>query len=44
MRQAVEAIQKAAMTGKTGDGKLFEHTLDEVMRIRTVEKDEMALG
>lgn len=44
LNQVVEALQKAAATGKTGDGKIFIHTLDEVVRIRTGEKDEMALS
>jgi nitrogen regulatory protein PII len=44
LHKALEAIQSVASTGKTGDGKLFVHSLDEVVRIRTGEKDEMALG
>lgn len=35
--QAVEAISKAAQTGKIGDGKIFIQTVDEVIRIRTGE-------
>lgn len=35
--QAVEAISKAAQTGKIGDGKIFIQTLDQVIRIRTGE-------
>lgn len=35
--QAVEAISKAAQTGKIGDGKIFIQTLEEVIRIRTGE-------
>ena len=35
--QAVEAITKAAKTGKIGDGKIFIQTLTEVIRIRTGE-------
>ncbi|MHC1729684.1 MAG: P-II family nitrogen regulator [Syntrophobacteraceae bacterium] len=34
---AVEAIGKAANTGKIGDGKVFISTVDDVMRIRTKE-------
>ncbi len=34
---AVEAISKAAQTGKIGDGKIFIQTLDDVVRIRTGE-------
>jgi nitrogen regulatory protein P-II 1 len=40
---AVEAIGKAAKTGKFGDGKIFVTTLDEVIRIRTGERGEQAL-
>lgn len=35
--QAVDAITKAAKTGKIGDGKIFIQTLTEVIRIRTGE-------
>ena len=34
---AVDAIIKAAQTGKIGDGKIFVRTIDEVIRIRTGE-------
>lgn len=34
---AVDAIIKAAYTGKIGDGKIFVRTIDEVIRIRTGE-------
>lgn len=34
---AVEAITKAAQTGKIGDGKIFVMPCDEVVRIRTGE-------
>ncbi|MEO7917054.1 MAG: P-II family nitrogen regulator [Dokdonella sp.] len=33
----VEAIQQAARTGKTGDGKIFVTEVDQVIRIRTGE-------
>jgi len=39
----VEAIAKAAATGKIGDGKIFISTLDEVIRIRTGETGEQAV-
>ena len=32
--QVIEAVSKAANTGKVGDGKIFVTTLDEVVRIR----------
>ena len=34
---AIEAIQKAAHTGRIGDGKIFVSTIDEAIRIRTGE-------
>ena len=39
----IETIQKAAYTGKIGDGKIFVTPLDSVVRIRTGETDEQAL-
>ena len=39
----VEAIMKAAGTGKIGDGKIFLWDLDKVVRIRTGELDGDAL-
>jgi len=39
----LEAIGKAAGTGKIGDGKLFVYDLDRVVRIRTGEVDQDAL-
>src|SRR4051812_12843826 len=40
---AVEAIVKAAKTGKIGDGKVFISSVQEVIRIRTGEKGESAV-
>ena len=40
---AVEAISKAAHTGKIGDGKIFVFTLDQAIRIRTGETGKDAL-
>jgi nitrogen regulatory protein P-II 1 len=40
---AIDAIMKAARTGKIGDGKIFVSTIDEVIRIRTDDRDEKAL-
>ena len=40
---AVEAIIKAAHTGKIGDGKIFISTVEQVIRIRTGEINETAL-
>ena len=41
--QAIEAIEKAANTGKIGDGKIFIFDLEKVIRIRTGETDAAAL-
>ncbi len=40
---AVEAILKAAKTGKIGDGKIFISPVEEVIRIRNEERGENAL-
>jgi nitrogen regulatory protein PII len=40
---AVEAIAKAAHTGKIGDGKIFVTDLEQVIRIRTGETGKDAL-
>ncbi len=39
----VEAIIKAASTGKIGDGKIFVTPLEQVIRIRTGETGEQAI-
>ena len=41
--QAIEAVEKAASTGKIGDGKIFVFDLQQVIRIRTGETGEDAL-
>ena len=41
--EVVEAIVKAAGTGKIGDGKVFVYSLERVVRIRTGELDGDAL-
>jgi len=41
--QTLEAITKAANTGKIGDGKIFVHDLLQVIRIRTGETGEDAV-
>jgi len=43
VEQAIEAIIKAARTGKIGDGKIFVSAVDQVVRIRTGETDESAI-
>jgi nitrogen regulatory protein PII len=40
---AVEAIVKAAKTGKIGDGKVFVSPVEDAIRIRTEEKGERAV-
>jgi nitrogen regulatory protein P-II 1 len=40
---AVEAIIKAARTGKIGDGKIFVYPIEDAMRIRTDERGENAV-
>jgi nitrogen regulatory protein P-II 1 len=41
--KAVEAIQKAAKTGRIGDGKIFISTIEEAIRIRTGESGRDAI-
>ena len=41
--QVIEAISKAAHTGKIGDGKIFVLDLERAVRIRTGETDAEAL-
>ena len=40
---AVETIQKAAYTGKIGDGKIFVEKVADVIRVRTGQRGEEAL-
>jgi len=40
---AIEAIIKAARTGKIGDGKIFVSAVEQVVRIRTGESNEAAI-
>ena len=41
--RVVEAIVQSASTGKIGDGKVFVHKLEEVVRIRTGETGAQAI-
>lgn len=41
--QAIEAIIKAANTGKIGDGKIFVQSIEQAIRIRTGETGPEAL-
>ena len=43
VERAIEAIVKAARTGKIGDGKIFVTTVEQVIRIRTGESGEAAV-
>ena len=43
LEQAIEAVEKAASTGKIGDGKIFVFDLEQVIRIRTGETGKEAL-
>ena len=40
----IKAIIKGAKTGETGDGKIFVLDLKECVRIRTEERDSVAIG
>ncbi len=40
---AIEAITKAARTGKIGDGKIFVSAIEQAIRIRTGETDNSAV-
>jgi nitrogen regulatory protein PII len=42
-RQAIDAIVKAAHTGKIGDGKVFVSNVESAIRIRTEESGEAAV-
>ena len=39
----IEAVEKAAKTGKIGDGKVFVYKVEQALRIRTGETGEEAL-
>jgi nitrogen regulatory protein P-II 1 len=41
--KVVSAIEKAAKTGKIGDGKIFVYPVEEVIRIRTGERGDTAV-
>lgn len=43
VEKAIEAISKAANTGKIGDGKIFVYDLGQAVRIRTGESGDDAL-
>jgi nitrogen regulatory protein P-II 1 len=43
VERCIEAIIKAAKTGKIGDGKIFVTNVEQVVRIRTGETNEAAV-
>ena len=43
IERCIEAIVRAAKTGKIGDGKIFVTPVEQVVRIRTGETDEAAV-
>jgi nitrogen regulatory protein P-II 1 len=43
VEQVIEAIVKAARTGKIGDGKIFVTSVEQIVRIRTGEMNEQAV-
>ncbi len=43
LEQVIEAVSKAANTGKIGDGKIFVYSLEQAVRIRTGETGPDAL-
>ena len=43
VQQVMDTIQKAAYTGKIGDGKVFVSSIDNAIRIRTEETGESAV-
>jgi nitrogen regulatory protein P-II 1 len=44
LEQVVEAIVKAASTGRIGDGKIFVSPIEEAIRIRTGESGDVAIS
>jgi len=43
VERAIEVIQRAAYTGRIGDGKIFVSTIEEAVRIRTGERGTEAI-
>ncbi len=44
VESTIAAIMKGAKTGEIGDGKIFVHSLEECIRVRTGEKGSSAIG
>jgi len=43
LEAVIDAIQKSALTGKIGDGKIFISSIDDAIRIRTRERGSEAI-
>ena len=43
VERCIDAILRAAKTGKIGDGKIFVTPIEQVVRIRTGEQDDAAI-
>ena len=43
LEAVIDAIQKSALTGKIGDGKIFVSSIDDAIRIRTGERGSEAI-
>lgn len=43
LEKAVQVITETARTGEVGDGKIFTYPVSTVIRIRTGERDELAI-
>ncbi len=43
VEKAIEAIRRAAQTGRIGDGKIFVLPVEEVIRVRTGERGKDAI-
>ena len=43
VERVIEAVEKAANTGKIGDGKIFGSPIEAAVRIRTGERDDDAI-
>ena len=43
LEEVIETIKSSAYTGKIGDGKIFVSNIDEIIRIRTGEKNSDAI-
>ena len=44
LERAIEAIQRAAFTGRIGDGKIFVIPVEDAVRIRTGERGDAAIS